>query len=273
MMNQLDKMLRGFVGEVYRTEQGVFCVDPADQFVAKAIIETGAFGTEQLRQLQMFCNPESSVLLLGAHLGSIVVPLSKMVKNLTTFEANPRTYELLSANLKLNDCSNVEAFNLAANDTETQIKFVLNTVNSGGSKRFPVHQDEAYFYDDPDVVMMRGVRLDDFLEGRHYDLIFMDIEGSEYFAMKGMPKLLAAAGVVFMEFLPHHISRVAGVTIDQFLECFEGFETMITPMNPAVYHGADIPLVLKAMFEADQGDEGLIFSRNHLDLVFGANQA
>lgn len=273
MSSRLDKMLKGFVGELYRTRQGLYCLDPDEQFVAKALIETGAFGTEQLGQLKMFCNEESSVLLLGAHLGGIAVPLSKMVGNLTVFEANPRTFELLSTNLKLNDCNNVEAFNLAANDVDSQLRFVLNTVNSGGSKRFPVHQDKDYFFDDPDVVMLQAVRLDDFLKGKKYDLIFMDIEGSEYFAMKGMPQLMAAAGVVFMEFLPHHISRVAGVTIDQFLECLTGFETMITPMNPAAYHGVDIPARLKAMFEAGVGDEGLIFSRTRLDIVFGGAPA
>jgi FkbM family methyltransferase len=273
MSSQLDKMLKGFVGELYRTRQGLYCLDPSEQFVAKSLIETGAYGVEQLGQLQMFCNEESSVLLLGAHLGAITVPLSKTVKNLTVFEANPRTFELLDTNLKLNDCANVEAFNLAANDADTELKFVLNTVNSGGSKRLPVHQDEVYFHDDPDVVMVRAVRLDDFLKGKQYDLIFMDIEGSEYFAMKGMPQLMAAAGVVFMEFLPHHISRVAGVTIEQFLECLTGFETMITPMNPAAYHGADIATTLKSMFEAGVGDEGLIFSRTRLDIVFGGAPA
>lgn len=273
MTSQLDKMLRGFVGELYRTGQGLFCVDPEEQFVAKSLIETGAYGTEQLRQLDMFCNKESSVLLLGAHLGAIAVPLSKLVKNLTVFEANPRTFELLETNLKLNDCANVEAFKLAANDTGGQLKFVLNTINSGGSKRYPVHQDEAYFYDNPDVVMVQAVRLDDFLKGKQYDVIFMDIEGSEYFAMRGMPQLMAMAGIVFMEFLPHHLSRVAGVTIDQFLECLAGFETMITPTLPAAYHGTDVERVLKAMFEAGAGDEGLIFSRTHLDISFGGGPA
>jgi FkbM family methyltransferase len=269
MMSPTDKPFNHrFVGEVYRTDQGIFCVDPADQAVAKMLIEDGHYGTGQLAQLKMFCNEDSSVLLLGAHIGAVAVPLSKMVKNLTVFEANPRTYELLGTNLKLNDCANVEAFNLAANDVDTQIRFVLNTINSGGSKRYPVHKDEVYFYDDPDVILKQAVRLDDFLQGKQYDVIFMDIEGSEYFAMKGMPRLMAAARIVFVEFLPHHLSRVAGISIDQFLECLTHFETMISPVVPAAYHGADIGARLREMFDAGAGDEGLIFSKDRLDLVF-----
>jgi FkbM family methyltransferase len=270
MSSTVDKAFTpGYLGEVYRTEQGLFCVDPIDQYVAKYLIESGNYGTGQLAQLGMFCNEQSSVLLLGAHIGAIVVPLSKLVKNMTVFEANPRTYELLSANLKLNDCTNVEAFNLAANDCDTELRFVLNTVNSGGSKRYPVHQDEGYFFDNPDVATVPAVRLDNFLKGKQYDVIFMDIEGSEYFAMKGMPELMARASVVFLEFLPHHISRVAGVTIEQFIECVADFETMITPMIPAAFHGAEIRARLKDMFDAGIGDEGLIFAKNHLDIVFG----
>ncbi|HEX7644415.1 MAG TPA: FkbM family methyltransferase [Burkholderiaceae bacterium] len=270
MSSTVDKAVNvEYLGEVYRTGQGWFCVDPVDQYVAKTLIETGSFGSGQLGLLQRFCGEDSSVLLLGAHIGTIAVPLSKRVKNLTVFEANPRTYQFLSANLKLNDCANVEAFNLAANDKNTELQFVLNTVNSGGSKRFPVHQDHAYFYDNPDVAMVKAVRLDDFLKGKRYDLVFMDIEGSEYFAIKGMPQLMAEAQVLFMEFLPHHISRVAGVSIEQFVECLSGFETMIKPSIPAAYHGDAIRTTLIDMFHAGIGEEELIFARGHFDVVFG----
>ena len=270
MSTLVDKAANAeYLGEVYRTEQGWFCVDPVDQYVAKTLVETGSFGSNQLAFLQRFCGEDSSVLLLGAHIGTFAVPLSKRVRDLTVFEANPRTFQFLSANLKLNDCDNVEAFNLAANDTDTELKFVLNTVNSGGSKRFPVHQDHAYFYDDPDVAMVQAVRLDDFLKGKRYDLIFMDIEGSEYFAIKGMPRLMAEAQIVFMEFLPHHISRVAGLTIERFVDCLGGFETMIKPSIPAAYHGDAIRTALIDMFHAGIGEEELIFARARFDIVFG----
>lgn len=258
-----------YIGNLYESGQGLFCVDPADQFVARAIVEHGEYGQVQLNQLKMFCTPESSVLLLGAHLGALVVPLSKWVRQVTTFEANPDTYRLLSTNLKLNDCANVEAFNLAANDSAGTLKFVLNTVNSGGSKRMPVHPDQPYFHDNPRVADVPAVRLDDFLSGKQYDIIFMDIEGSEYFAMKGMPRLMAQARVVFSEFLPHHLSRVANVPVDQFIACFEGFETMVVPSIPSAFHAGDIGKVVTQMFNGNQGDEGLIFIREKVDVRFG----
>ena len=256
-----------YIGEVYRTEQGIFCVDPVDKFVAKTLIEEGRYGTLQLEQIKMFCSPSSSVLLLGAHIGAIAVPLSKMVGEMTVFEANPRTFELLRANLKLNDCLNVEAYNLAANDSNEALKFVLNTVNSGGSKRFPVHQDATYFFDAPQIAEVPGVRLDDHLAGRKYDLIFMDIEGSEVFAMRGMPGLMAQAQVVFSEFIPHHLSRVGGVGVEQFIACFEGYQTMIVPSIPRACHGAEIGQVLHEMFAKGQPDDGLIFIREHIDIM------
>jgi len=257
-----------YIGHLYQTDQGVFCVDPTDQFVAQTLIESGEYGRGQLEQLKLFCNSGSSVLLLGAHLGAIAVPLSKLVRNMTIFEANPDTFRLLDANLKLNGCTNVEAFNFAANNENTALQFVLNTVNSGGSKRMPVHRDEVYFEDAPRVVDVPAVRLDDFLLGKSYDVIFMDIEGSEYFAMKGMPRLVAHASVIFSEFLPHHLTQVGGITIDDYIECFEGFNTLIVPSSTSVFHFENIKDVLRDMFESNHGDEGLIFIREKVDISF-----
>jgi FkbM family methyltransferase len=256
------------LGQLYECKQGTFCLDPADQFIAAPLIRTGEYDPMQLEQLRFFCTPDSSVLLLGAHIGAIAVPLSKMVKNMTAFEANPDTYKLFSINLKLNDCSNVEAFNLAANDKSGAIEFVLNTVNSAGSKRLPLHHDEAYFYDNPKVVTVPAVALDEFLKGKRYDIVFMDIEGSEYFAMLGMPEIVRNARVVFSEFLPHHLSRVAGVPIENFASCFSEFQTLIIPSLKQIVHGDSIRDRLVDMFNNNQEDGGIIFVREKIEVHF-----
>ncbi|MGH7427267.1 MAG: hypothetical protein ACREJ4_02740, partial [Candidatus Methylomirabilaceae bacterium] len=58
----------------------------------------------------------------------------------------------------------------------------------------------------------------------------MDIEGSEYFALQGMQKILAHARVLVVEFLPHHLKNVSGVTVEQFLSVIPPhFRTLTIP--------------------------------------------
>jgi FkbM family methyltransferase len=257
------------LGSVYQTEQGIYCVDVRDQFVARALIENGHSGREEVALLSLFLTDRSRVLVLGGHIGTLAIPLSKRVAALTVLEANPDTYRLLTINPAINLCANVTHDNLAANDEHGRLEFVMNTVNSGGSKRMPKEKDPDFFYDQPEVRAVPAVRLDDLLFGQTFDMIFMDIEGSEYFAMKGMPELMSRATILVSEFLPHHLSKVAGITVDQFLEPLEQFQTMVAPSLRQTIHGyANMRAVLNELCARGDGDAGLVFHRERITVNF-----
>lgn len=257
------------IGSVFKTSQGMFCINPEDQLVSRELVQTGQYSSGEISSISNFIDLNSNILLLGGHIGSLCIPLSKKVAEMTVFEANPSTYELLKINLSLNHASNITAYNLAANDEFGTLDFVMNTVNSGGSKRMPKEKADAYFFDNPEVRKVPAVRLDDFLHGQSFDLIFMDIEGSEYFAMKGMPKLLEQASVLVVEFLPHHLSSVAGVTAGEFAECLVGFQTLISRAQKKVVHGQDaIRELLEVMMRDNIADMGLILHKNVINASF-----
>ena len=73
-----------------------------------------------------------------------------------------------------------------------------------------------YEYDNPKSIQLDSVVLDEYLEDNKFDLVLIDIEGSEYFAMKGMQKILSGCNTLVVEFLPHHLENVAGVSVEQF---------------------------------------------------------
>jgi len=253
------------IGVVFDTPQGIFCLDPRDKFVSESLIKTGRYGAQELERIASFVTKEDSVLIVGAHIGSLAIPLSKRVAKLTAIEANPMTYRMLEINKRLNACANVEIFHAAANHEPGEIEFVMNTVNSGGSKRMPLYRDELYFYDNPEVQRVPAVVLDDVLRGKRFDLILMDIEGSEYFAMLGMKELLSQARVVISEFIPHLLTRVAGIGVKDFLSPLREFQTMIVPVLSKYYHGANIESVLAEMYHHGYSDDGIIFLRDKVD--------
>jgi len=251
-----------FVGSIFSTPQGLFCVDPRDQFVAQSLIQRGSFGAHEIARIEKLISPDQSILMLGPHLGALAVPLSKKVRNLVAVEANPYTYRLLSINRVLNGCNNLEIFHAAANDKDGEIEFVVNVVNSGGSKRMPLHKDGAYFHDNPQIVKVPSLAMDGLLKDRTFDLIFMDIEGSEYFAMKGMPGLLSRAKILITEFLPHHLARVGGITVRDFLSPLKDFELLYIPSLTTKCESPDFERVLTEMFVRGIGDEGIIFFKD-----------
>jgi len=76
------------------SENGLFAVDPEDLEVGQKL-RSGGFGIEEVERLKKFINNKSKVLIVGTHIGSLAIPLSKHCKEITAIEANPNTFELL----------------------------------------------------------------------------------------------------------------------------------------------------------------------------------
>lgn len=201
-------------------------------------------------------------MIVGAHIGTLAIPISKLCKELVAIEANPNTFDLLTMNIALNAAANCRAINIAASDKDENIDFLLNRANSGGSKRAPKLKQFMYYYDNPKMVSIKAVSLDEHLEDKKFDLIVMDIEGSEYFALEGMQQILSNAKVLIVEFLPHHLKNVSGVTVAQFLSVINPHFVQLTiPSKQQVFPRSQFETCLSEMYHKGLGDEGIIFEK------------
>jgi len=265
LQNRKSRRLRRSLGHdvtglIVDAKNGRFAVDPADLEVSAKLRIHGAYGMDEVERIAGIIDETSSVLVVGSHIGSLVVPISKLCKRVVAVEANPNNYRLLETNIKLNDATNVELHHVAASGKEEMIRFQMNTVNSGGSKRVPVHNRYIYTYDNPEIIEVQAYALDAYLDDHAFDLVLIDIEGSEYFAMQGMTSILGQTKTLIVEFLPHHITNVAGVTLDDFLaQVPEHFTKLTVPTKDATYNRAQGMDVLKRMFAAGEGDDGILF--------------
>lgn len=259
LRKQLGPNIRSIITE---SENGIFAVDPEDLEVGGKL-RRGGFGLDEIERLSKYLTEDSKVLIVGSHIGSLAIPLAEKCAGLVAIEANPDTFELLKLNISLNDCSNISVHNIAASDKREQLKFLKSRVNSGGSKRTPKNQNFMYDFDKPEEIEVEAYSLDEHLGVESYDLIVMDIEGSEYFALKGMPKTLVQSKVLVVEFLPHHLRDVAGITVDEFLSAIpDEFTKMTIPSQQKTIEKHSFEAELKTMFAAGKGDDGLIFERD-----------
>jgi FkbM family methyltransferase len=245
---------------IANTRQGSFAVDPEDSIIGKALRHHGGCWEHELKMLQSFFNDRSKVLVLGSHIGILTIPIAKECQEVVAFEANPKTYQLLKLNLMLNNIDNCRAFNLAASNKFEKLEFVLSRVNSGGSKRSPLVDRIEYFYDSPQTVMVDAVPVDSYIADRDFDLIIMDIEGSEYFALQGMQQILAQAKVLQIEFIPGHLQNVAGVGVEDFIAQIKPhFRSLIVPSQDLIVEQEKFTVVLEDMFDRGLSDAGIIF--------------
>ena len=114
----------------------------------------------------------------------------------------------------------------------------------------------------PETVSVEAVRLDDYLEHEGFGLVVMDIEGSEYFALQGMQRILKGSRALAIEFLPHHLKNVSRVSVQQFLSLVEPhFSTLNIPSKDVRVERANFRTALQSMYDADHGDEGIIFEK------------
>ena len=263
--NRKSKRLKKRLGDntsalTVNTKNGTFIVDAADLEVGAKLRNKGEYGVDEINRISQFIDNQSSVLIVGAHIGSLAIPVAKICSELVAIEANPNNFKLLQINIKLNDISNIIAHNIAASEREETIQFQLNTVNSGGSKRVPVNNHYMYTYDNPKVIDVEAHSLDNYLPNNNFDLVLIDIEGSEYFAMQGMSNILANTKTLIVEFLPHHITNVAGVELTDFLDNIPKHLTKLTIPSKDKTYPIDVGIVtLQQMFESGHGDDGIIF--------------
>jgi hypothetical protein len=248
------------------TKQGDFLVDPRDNFVAKKLLNDGEYSQNEIKLASRFLKQNSYCLVLGGHIGSLVTPLAKLCKELTVFEANPDSFKLLNKNLLLNKIYNVQTYNKAVNHENKRLKFLVSKDNSGGSKRFPLIRASGYFYDNPREISVDGIVLDKFLKHKSFDLIFVDIEGSEYFAFKGMQKIFKQSKVLVTEFVPHHLKYVASGSVADFWDTLEPhFNYLYIPESKKFFvNSNNILKQLTLMFDNDKSYDNIVFLKTNV---------
>jgi FkbM family methyltransferase len=245
------------------TEHGLYSVDPHDSVVGLQLRAHGTYGTDEINRIKPYISEASRVLIVGAHIGTLAIPLARHCKEVVAIEANPHTYGLLSINIRLNDIDNCQILNIAASDKTEEIPFLLSTANSGGSKRVPKNKEHMYYYDNPKEITVTAHSLDEYLDNHHFDAVIMDIEGSEYFALKGMQDILGQAKVLAVEFLPHHLKNVSGATVAEFVDLITPhFSHLSVPTKDVKVAESRIYEVLETMYANDEGDDAIVFSKS-----------
>jgi len=150
--------------------------------------------------------PGDIMLDIGANIGWYALLFAKLGAQVHAFEPDPLNYELLTANIKLNQFGNVITAHQVAVSDKKSVMPLYQYSNSNRGRHSLIPEDGCAKVD-VDVV-----RLDDFLASESVDVdkikfIKIDIEGYEYHALKGGENLLHRVPFLLLEHVPKHIRK------------------------------------------------------------------
>ncbi len=154
--------------------------DIAGSVAVEVVAGEVGLGAYDFRDIDL--EPGDTILDIGAHIGVVSIFLAKRNPDVRVlaFEAIPRVFELLTANLRRNRVHNVTAFNLAVTGDGRDVELMshLQSNTGGGSAYIADHELFGH-----DRVTVPSITLDQIMEQHQIErcpLLKIDIEGGEY---------------------------------------------------------------------------------------------
>jgi FkbM family methyltransferase len=222
---------RHALGVLYDTQNGLLLAPVGDVGIGRQLGFHGSYDLGAIERYRALLSG-GDLLVVGAHIGTVAIPLSGDARRVELIEANPSTRRLLEVNLLINQVENAVVHGVAAHERRGTIEFVSAVANSGGSKIMPASRLPEFFSDRPETIQVPCVALDELLGDRTFDLIIIDVEGAEMYALRGMSGLLCRASALVVEVLPSSIEYAAGLGFEDFLaaipERFDHFRVVAT---------------------------------------------
>ena len=126
---------------------------------------------------------------VGAAIGIYTIMMSKLLGNkgqVISIEAHPRKFAILTENIRLNNCKNVTAINVACWSESDNLKLYEHVF--GGP---PL--DHSLMVETRRHVIVKAERIDDILKElgiERVGLIKIDVEGAEVYVLQGMKRTL-----------------------------------------------------------------------------------
>lgn len=197
---------------VAQTRNGLLAVDPRDFGVSSALLRDGAYDWNGVLWLSALLDPASRLVFVGAHLGSLLVPLALRsgARHIVAFEPSPANHRLLQMNLRLNGLADVTLHQMAIGDREGTLRFTQNRLNTGNS-----HVSAA------GEVVVQSTTLDAALPPGPVDLLVMDTEGFECHAVRGGARTLGETRYLHVEYAPDQLAE-HGSTAAELIEWLMG---------------------------------------------------
>lgn len=177
--------------------------------------KNGIYENTETNIIRSILNYSDVVLDLGANIGYFTLIMAKQCKYVFSFEPDPINYNILSKNIELNKVENVELYQYAIGENIGKIDLHLCEFNTG------MHRIYKSQYCKGGIIKVNMTTIDKLISDGiitdNIKFIKMDLEGSEFGALRGMKNLLEERKpTVLMEFHPLGIEEYKANPEEQY---------------------------------------------------------
>ncbi|MBS4027068.1 MAG: FkbM family methyltransferase [Ignavibacteriales bacterium] len=219
-------------------------VDPSFSAVVPELLRDDIYEADETRLLQSILREGDTFVDVGANIGYYSLFAGLLVKEkgrVISFEPEPFNFSYLQKNVSLNNLTNVIMEQKAISDRKGQLRLFLDKTNSGAHHLYNLN-------DQAEEVIVEAITLDEYFSpsSQRVDLIKMDIQGYEPFALKGMENIIRQnpSLKIITEYWPPMIKK-AGFNPEDYLKSLTSLGFHFTIIN-----GQHIQNVEFASFES-----------------------
>ena len=210
-----------------------------DYAISRPILIKGKYEQHVTKVLLEYLTPNIHFLDIGANLGyySLLVANQCPEAKIYSFEPDVKNFHLFKSSIIYNKFEEIiQAYPLAIGD-ENQTIIISNLGNQGNSgARFTAKTKQDLIPhihgENPEFQEISAVSLDTFLPNITVDVLKIDIEGYEPFAIRGMMQLLKKnRPIIFAEFAPHNLKILGKTEPKDFLQLFTALDYTINVID------------------------------------------
>lgn len=228
-------------------------------YIGQGIIGSGDYEPHVTSAVVSILKKGDVFLDLGANLGYFSLLAANLVGNsgkVIAFEPNPQNLQLIYASIFRNQFSNITVYPFAASDRLRIVK--LLTVGSNAGVVMPLSPHKVFH------LLAQSIPLDTLLHGQgQIDLIKIDIEGHEPFALTGMNGVIRKhRPTIITEFHPFIMKANNHIDPENYLRQITqyGYRLSIIEASGCIVDAPDVGFVMTFWKELNQ-------ETTHLDLL------
>jgi len=200
-------------------------LDPNENVISKSIFLHKHW---EILESKLFCHSISKgniVIDIGAHIGWYSLLASNRVGKegiVYSFEPEPRSFNILIKNIKLNKMTNIVPINKALSDSSGTQLLYRNLYKKDPS----IYR--MWFESDEESIPVKVITLDEWLKNKHVDLIKIDVDGYECKIFHGMKKIISENPnlIIFSEYWPKGL-RKSGNSPKEYLNIIKKHDFQI----------------------------------------------
>ncbi|WP_421658997.1 FkbM family methyltransferase [Leptothermofonsia sp. ETS-13] len=246
-LNKLIRYVRGVLSSIGRLESGEFLrvmsdsddvikriekynfsmiLNIHDRAIGLPILLKSSYEENVTEVFLKYLKSDTCFLDIGANIGyySLLAASQCPEGKVFSFEPDETNFRYLKTGIIYNRFdSAIQAYNLAASDRNGSIYlYEVSCPANSGAKVTAKDKESLNPYvktENPQFQLVEAVQLDSFLAGKRIDIVKLDIEGHEPFALLGMKEILIQnKPVIITEFAPLSLNLIGKMSPEEFLQ-------------------------------------------------------